>query len=175
MAFSASSLWSCCLRRSRPQPLAEVRAWNLGGLASGQSIGDQVFHLDAGDERVDAMTHFSSRSAPATFFFNAAHLCYLDVPQIECERPLHHMLSRGGRSRDRHKKYPPGSKKHPLHALRPRPERMPTPHPARHRAHALDPPQSWRPRRPRARGASLTLSSPIPARIPRSLTGPDCS
>ena len=85
------------------------------------------------------------------------------------------MLSRDDRSRDRHNKYRPGSKEHSPHALRPRPERMPTPHPAWHRAHALGPPQSWRPRRARDRGATITLSSPITSRISLSLTGPDCS
>ena len=63
----------------------------------------------------------------------------------------------------------------PPGARRPCSERMPTPHPARHRAHAFGPPQSWRPRRARDRGTSLTLSSAIPARISLSLTGPDCS
>ena len=85
------------------------------------------------------------------------------------------MLSRDDRSRDRHNKYRPGSKEHSPHALRPRPERMPTPHPAWHRAHALGPPQSWRPRRARDRGATITLSSSITSRISLSLTGPDCS
>ena len=52
---------------------------------------------------------------------------------------------------------------------------MPTPHPARHRAHAFCPAQSWRPRRARALGALHTLSCPIPAPTSRSLAGPDHS
>ena len=81
------------------------------------------------------------------------------------------MHCRGGRSRDRHKNGPQAPNFFPYGAPRRRSERMPTPHPARHRAHAFGPPQSWRPRRTRDRGASLTLSSSIPARIPRSFTG----
>ena len=85
------------------------------------------------------------------------------------------MLCRGGRSRDRHNKWPQAPNFFPHGARRPPLERMPTPHPAWHRAHALGPPQSWRPRRARDRGATITLSSSITSRISLSLTGPDCS
>ena len=53
--------------------------------------------------------------------------------------------------------------------------RLPTPHPTLHRAYFLDRSQNNRPRAAHDRGASLTLPASIPARIPRSLTGPDCS
>jgi len=49
--------------------------------------------------------------------------------------------------------------------------RMPTPHPTRHRMRGLPPSRLRTPGSPRDRGASLTLSSSIPARIPRSFTG----
>ena len=52
---------------------------------------------------------------------------------------------------------------------------MPTPHLARHRAHPSHPSQLGISSSPRDRGATLSLSSSIPARIPRSLAGPDCS
>ena len=51
------------------------------------------------------------------------------------------------------------------------PARQPTPHPARHRARGLAPSRLGTPSSPRDRGTSLTLSSSIPARIPRSFTG----
>ena len=47
---------------------------------------------------------------------------------------------------------------------------LPTPHPTWHRVRGLPPSRLRTPGSPRDRGASLTLSSSIPARIPRSLT-----
>ena len=58
---------------------------------------------------------------------------------------------------------------------RPSATRMPTPNPARHRAHPLHASRLGIPGSPHDRGATLTLLSLIPARIPRSLAGPDCS
>ena len=49
--------------------------------------------------------------------------------------------------------------------------RLPTPHPAMHRAHVSPPHQSGNPGRAHDRGASLTLSSPTPAPASRSLSG----
>ena len=48
---------------------------------------------------------------------------------------------------------------------------LPTPHPTWHRVRGLPPSRLRTPGSPRDRGASLTLSSSIPARIPRSFTG----
>ena len=53
--------------------------------------------------------------------------------------------------------------------------RLPTPHPARHRARGLPSSRLGIPGSPRDRGASTILPSSIPARIPRSLARPDCS
>ena len=52
---------------------------------------------------------------------------------------------------------------------------MPTPHLTRHHAHPSHPSRLGIPGSPRDRGATLTLSSLIPARIPRSFASPDCS
>ena len=46
---------------------------------------------------------------------------------------------------------------------------------ARHRAHPSHPCRLGMPGSPRDGGATLALSSSMPARIPRSLAGPDCS
>ena len=97
------------------------------------------------------------------------------VPPNGCELPFHHILSRDGRSRDRHEKYRPGSNNHRPQARRPFLQRMLTPHPAVHPVHAFGPSQSWRPRRAHARGATLTLLTSVTACIPRSLAGPDHS
>ena len=53
-----------------------VGTWGLW--CAGQSTGVLCIHFDAADEPLVGRPHFSSSSAPATFFFNAVHLSYLD-------------------------------------------------------------------------------------------------
>ena len=58
-------------------------SWGLW--RAGQSIGDPCSHFDAADEPLVGRPHFSSSSAPATFFFNAARLSYLDDNQTNAK------------------------------------------------------------------------------------------
>ena len=81
----SSWLWSAAFDAPGRSLLLRCGLGTWGLWRGGQSIGVLCIHFDAADEPLVCRSHFSSRSALATFVFNAAHLSYLDDNKSDAE------------------------------------------------------------------------------------------